>query len=808
MALLSGLVVGIGAESAELSTALSKSERRIRQFRRRSERDFRQLSRTVARASVAATAAIGAVAVASVKAADDIAKSARNAGLGVESFQTLAFAFELGGSSAEALTKANQALARSIYDLGRGLSTQADAFDALGLSFEDLERLSPAQQLRTVLDALRDIPNVTERAALAQVVLGRAGKQLGTVLSQTSAEMQRSEDRLRSFGGVLSGPASANAELLVDRFTELRLAVSRNFSTGFLEAIGPVTDLSNALRTIGESANFAGRAIGNMVIFIADNRETILTVFGALALARIARGWHGVARAIGVATAAMRFLLRASGFLLLIEGVLLAADAWRAFTQAIGDVSAFNLLRVAFADAIANLVNTVLGLPQTFFNVLRTIADLFNTTFFQVARALYEEFVDLIDRIRGVASNERLEVLQDRRADVARRREAELDRLQEQQSLFDTLAAQGRQPSRAERMVLEALEESVRKLTVETNALDESIARMRDTTEQSSRGFERLSETLPGALLDILMNANVIAQGPIDTVALARILHGLSEEDERLAREALERGFTAVGDTIAERFQSLIDQARSLAGLPSGRGPFPDSPPPSVLAGSGGVFTPTEFAAAAFEGAARAGRRGAGPRPRLRQDARDEVAEGFVENLRQGFYDAIREGRLKDVGRVLTDTIESTIIDSFAQTLSGNLAAIVSNLLESFLLSTFGNATGGVGGFLRGVFGFQHGGVVPGAAGSAQLILAHAGEVVLNPGQQRNLLAQLGGGTTVNVVNTVSDRADVTVDERDDSDGQRVIDVTVTGSLNRQGVTGDLDEVFGSFGGQRRLIGR
>jgi hypothetical protein len=47
---------------------------------------------------------------------------------------------------------------------------------------------------------------------------------------------------------------------------------------------------------------------------------------------------------------------------------------------------------------------------------------------------------------------------------------------------------------------------------------------------------------------------------------------------------------------------------------------------------------------------------------------------------------------------------------------------------------------------------FQTGGIVPGPTGAAVPILAHAGEVVLNPQQQRALLnGQAGGGLTINV---------------------------------------------------------
>jgi len=43
---------------------------------------------------------------------------------------------------------------RSIYDAGRGLSTQTDALADLGLTFKDLDGLSPEAQFKLLLNRM------------------------------------------------------------------------------------------------------------------------------------------------------------------------------------------------------------------------------------------------------------------------------------------------------------------------------------------------------------------------------------------------------------------------------------------------------------------------------------------------------------------------------------------------------------------------------------------------------------------------------------------------------------------------------
>ena len=143
----------------------------------------------------------------------------------------------------------------------------------------------------------------------------------------------------------------------------------------------------------------------------------------------------------------------------------------------------------------------------------------------------------------------------------------------------------------------------------------------------------------------------------------------------------------------------------------------------------------------------------------------------------------------------------SNIVDDFV----GSLTDVIGDALSNV---DFGGG-GGFGDFFSNLLSFQSGGIVPGAGNEPRLILAHAGEVVLNRQQQQGLLSSLGGGgVAININNTQADDVDVTAESRSLPNGDRVIDIAVQASLQRQSDSGEIDPLFGGFGGRRQLVSR
>ena len=85
---------------------------------------------------------------------DQVAKMAKRTGLSVETLSELRFVASQTGTEFGSLENAFRKMQRSIYDAGRGLSTQKDALEDLGLTFDDLKKLSPEEQFKLIGDRL------------------------------------------------------------------------------------------------------------------------------------------------------------------------------------------------------------------------------------------------------------------------------------------------------------------------------------------------------------------------------------------------------------------------------------------------------------------------------------------------------------------------------------------------------------------------------------------------------------------------------------------------------------------------------
>ena len=138
------------------------------------------------------------------KVGDDLDKLSRRVGISVEALSELGFAAQQSGTDMGTLERGIRSMQRNITDLGRGLSTQKDAFGALGLTFQDLADLSPEEQFTRIAAGLAKIENATERSARAQVIFGRAGSQLLPLLQDGAAGVAALRQEARDLGLTIS----------------------------------------------------------------------------------------------------------------------------------------------------------------------------------------------------------------------------------------------------------------------------------------------------------------------------------------------------------------------------------------------------------------------------------------------------------------------------------------------------------------------------------------------------------------------------------------------------------------------------
>ncbi|MBC2592783.1 hypothetical protein H5P28_00770 [Ruficoccus amylovorans] len=99
-------------------------------------------------------------------------------GVAVKDLIILRQAFEDNGISADNSRLAINKMQKSLVEASEGLQEPVKAFDALGLSYEDLLEKSPTEQFSEIGNAIRAIEDPAERSAAAMRIFGRAGAEL------------------------------------------------------------------------------------------------------------------------------------------------------------------------------------------------------------------------------------------------------------------------------------------------------------------------------------------------------------------------------------------------------------------------------------------------------------------------------------------------------------------------------------------------------------------------------------------------------------------------------------------------------
>ena len=273
-------------------------------------------------AGVAIAAGILKAADAYTKAGDEVAKMAKRTGFGVETLSELRHVAKLSGSSIESLEKGVKRMSGTIEDAKDGLETYTRSFDKLGLSVDEVAAMAPEEQFWAIANAIADLEDPTQRAAIAMDFFGRAGTDMLPMLAAGQAGIDAMRQEARDLNLVFTDETAAAAEAYQDAITKMRGALA-GLSAEIIEDIIPT--LQNLLETVTE-------IIGKWQDWAASNPELagsllklagVLLVGGALLV-----GLGAVAKAIVAINAAlvvMHALAGPGGWAKLAAGIAIAA---------------------------------------------------------------------------------------------------------------------------------------------------------------------------------------------------------------------------------------------------------------------------------------------------------------------------------------------------------------------------------------------------------------------------------------------------------------------------------------------------
>jgi len=266
-------------------------------------------------AAVAGVAAFGAGAAAVVQGltaledrVESLGNTADKLGVSFEFIQTLEEAANRSGTSIDAVSAAFGRLQKSVLGVDEESKAAQKALAEIGVTAEELQRLSPEEQYLKIGESLNAIEDPARRTAAATALFGRAGADLLPFfrnIGGAAEDMERfgraltviDRRRIDDFGAGLDALGVATQGLgqsLLLPFTGLGEGITRSFAeitagiTSVIDPIGQVlepilTNIGRVVEIIGIQIGGLGRIIGAVFDPFATVVQGISQAFEPLA---------------------------------------------------------------------------------------------------------------------------------------------------------------------------------------------------------------------------------------------------------------------------------------------------------------------------------------------------------------------------------------------------------------------------------------------------------------------------------------------------------------------------------------------
>ena len=185
---------------------------------------------TLAKWSAATAVAAATGTALFVKSAIDQADAAnilsQKLGITTEALTKLQYAAQLSDVSQQALEGGLRKLATTLTTAQDPASKAAKALLDIGLSARELIAIPADQQLGRIGDALNNVQNQSQRAALAQQIFGKTGQQLLPILAEGTAGIKNFGDEAERAGVVIDSAFAARAGVFNDNLDRIKSAAS------------------------------------------------------------------------------------------------------------------------------------------------------------------------------------------------------------------------------------------------------------------------------------------------------------------------------------------------------------------------------------------------------------------------------------------------------------------------------------------------------------------------------------------------------------------------------------------------------
>lgn len=282
MARLSSVTVELRATTAKFQASMEKAQSKLKRFRKSTDGARVALASLV---GVGSSLAFAGLIKSTIDSGDKLDKLNKRLGASTEFLSQMQHAAKLSGIEFNQFTMGVQRMTRRIAEAGVGTGEAKKALEELGMSGQNLARLSIEEQFYAVADALKSVENPADRVRLAMKffdsegvsliqMMGDGSKglkemaaeadRLGITLDQKTAQaMARANDEITRAQASLQGGLTQVSAALAPLIGE----IADNFTRSALEANGFADEITKGMQ--GAASVVGAVADGIRVIQIA-----------------------------------------------------------------------------------------------------------------------------------------------------------------------------------------------------------------------------------------------------------------------------------------------------------------------------------------------------------------------------------------------------------------------------------------------------------------------------------------------------------------------------------------------------------
>jgi len=159
--------------------------------------------------------------------ADEVAKTARDIGIGGEALQEFRYGAKLAGIETQNLDQGLKLFTRNVGKVAEGTAGKNNPFSILGISVKDNQGKLKDQQelLLEVSDKMKGITDQSLKAAISMQLFGRSGIRMGQWLSQGREEIEKTSQEAINLGYVFSEDTLKAGEELTENIERMETVV-------------------------------------------------------------------------------------------------------------------------------------------------------------------------------------------------------------------------------------------------------------------------------------------------------------------------------------------------------------------------------------------------------------------------------------------------------------------------------------------------------------------------------------------------------------------------------------------------------